>query len=277
MMFSQVYRLPTMSRSGLLRVLPLMSASSSVPKAGMSYRRRNHYIKDGSNETNISDEVRDLIRNQKTAENIDDWKRGPGIQDPIVYSMKDPDDIDDDQTPDMVYYPHKGEEIATDYKPSPVLLVKRVKPLAFQPFWHKEACEKLGLGEFSPLEKVVAVPNIPSMCYKLFAIKHLIEIIPLKFPMGFPEDEEFDPAACRITHKGEFLYDPKLKVDETAMKPQMPMKITKKDISYEGQKHWYRPWNSPLGNSNYDRDSSTVNPGLSNRKTDSTYVAKFKD
>ena len=37
---------------------------------------RNHPIEGGSNETNITEEVRDLIKNMRTAENIDEWQVG---------------------------------------------------------------------------------------------------------------------------------------------------------------------------------------------------------
>ncbi len=80
----------------------------------------------------------------RTADNVDEWKRGHGIQPPITFSMKDPEDIDDDQTPDMMYYPYKGEVLPEKFEASPVLLVKRVKSLKGQPYWHKETCERLG-------------------------------------------------------------------------------------------------------------------------------------
>jgi len=55
------------------------------------------YLRGGSNEANLSEEVRDLIKNKRTIDNIDEWKRGYGIGEPIKYSMKDPQDIDCDQ------------------------------------------------------------------------------------------------------------------------------------------------------------------------------------
>ena len=45
----------------------------------------------------------------------------------------------------MVYYPHKGDDFgerSREYRPSPVLLVKRVKTLKGQPYYHKQMCEK---------------------------------------------------------------------------------------------------------------------------------------
>ena len=44
----------------------------------------------------------------------------------------------------MEYYPHKGEELPADYSPSPVLLVKRVRSFATQPYWHKNTLDRLG-------------------------------------------------------------------------------------------------------------------------------------
>jgi hypothetical protein len=106
---------------------------------------RSYYIKDGSNPTNITDEIRDLVKNQKHAENVHEWKRGVGIGDPVRLDNKDDKDRDDDQMPDVVYFPHKGDDFverSKNYKASPVLLVKRLKPLAGQPYWHKETCER---------------------------------------------------------------------------------------------------------------------------------------
>jgi len=44
----------------------------------------------------------------------------------------------------MVYYPHTGEMWPENYKPSPVILVKRVKALQGEPYWHKETLERIG-------------------------------------------------------------------------------------------------------------------------------------
>ena len=114
---------------------------------------RNYYIKGGSNKVSgITDEVRDLVRNQKTHLNMDEWTRQPGIGDPVVFDMQDQRDFDDDQMPDMIYFPHKGEDFhkkSKEYQPAKVLLVKQIKTLRGQPYWHKETLERMGLGEFS--------------------------------------------------------------------------------------------------------------------------------
>ena len=157
---------------------------------------------------------------------MDEWKREPGIQDPLVFDMQIKEDIDDDQTENLIYFPHKGkqaslfrspnpnlksflpsgEKLDPDYEPSPVFLVKRVKTFKRVPYYHRETCFKLGLGEDTAPDKLIVVPNIPSMCSKLYSIKHLIEVILVKFPMGIPDDEDFDPAACRYVSKSLRLF-----------------------------------------------------------------------
>ena len=63
----------------------------------------------------ITEEVRDLIKNVKHAENIDEWTKGYGIGEPKEVKTWRPNwdnDIDDDQHFDMKYYPHKGKIIS---------------------------------------------------------------------------------------------------------------------------------------------------------------------
>ena len=159
------------------------------------------------------------MKNQRHAENRDQWAIEPGIGEPIQFDMRNEEDIDDDQSPNLIYWPHKGniffrkdllffcclfrqflfpgEVLDPDYKPSPVFLVRRVKKLSGVPYYHRETLGKLGIGEDNHLEKMIVVPNLPTMCAKLYSVKHLIEVKPLTFPMGFPDDDEFDPSACR--------------------------------------------------------------------------------
>ena len=56
---------------------------------------------------------------------------------------------------------------------------------------------RLGLGYYQHVDRMVVVPNTPSMLTRLYTIKHIIEIIPIKFPMGFPDDEVGDNSTYR--------------------------------------------------------------------------------
>ncbi|XP_059091820.1 uncharacterized protein LOC131887275 [Tigriopus californicus] len=240
----------------------------------------SYYLKDGSNPNPISNETRHLLQNQKHVLDMPDWERGPGIQDPLVYPMKDPLDRDDDQTYDITYWPHKGQVMAEEFQdPSPILLVKRVRTLICQPYYHKEACERLGLGQFAPMEKIAVLPNTPTMCWRLVPIKHLIEIIPLTFPMGYPSNEEFDPACCRINQKGEFYYHPKLKKEDQSLFPQHEMCISDANIEREANHNYYKTSTtiSPMGNANFHRDTSTTNREMNDWHSDASFKIKFKE
>ena len=84
----------------LRRRLPLtcLVRSSLAPRRRtMAGAGRNYYIKDGSNPTGITDEVRDLVKNQRTAYNIDEWRKQTGIGEAVRLDNQDDDDIDDDQ------------------------------------------------------------------------------------------------------------------------------------------------------------------------------------
>ena len=39
----------------------------------------------------------------------------------------------------------------------------------------------------------------------------------------------FDPKSCRINHKGEFVFDDKLKVKDKSLEHETPMKLNEKD------------------------------------------------
>ena len=134
-----------------------------------------------------------------------------------------------------------------------------------------------GIGLDAPMDKIAVVPNTPTMCYKLFSVKHLVEIIPLKFPMGFPSDEEFDAAACRINSRGEFYYHPKLKVENERLEGGERMAISEEAIFKFCYQNWYKPFNSPLGNSNYDRDTRKRDPSRWNRSTDPATKIHFRE
>ena len=74
------------------------------------------------------------------------------------------------------------------------------------------------------------------MCLKLYTVKHLVEIIPLRFPNGEPPSgEEFDPAACVINHRGEFIYHPEIKAEKKILEPENPLVVSEEDAVKEAR------------------------------------------
>ena len=126
------------TRLGALGLCNATSKTSQLEMRRGMAENRFYPIKGASNETGITQEVRDLIRNVKHAENIETWEREKGAPEPITFEYLKPTkgDIDNDQYTDMTYYPHRGEDMTqwNEEEPSLVLLVERVQPLHGQPW-----------------------------------------------------------------------------------------------------------------------------------------------
>lgn len=255
----------------------------SISQSRSMARGRNYYVKGASKDPGISEAARDLIANVRHAENIEEWKKEPGIGEPIKFSQyrEHPEDIDNESDLDMTYFPHKGEAPwPEDYQPSPVLIVKRVKSLRGQPWWHKMDCERIGLGPYTKLSATIAVPNLSYYTALLYRIKHLVEITPVQFPDGLPDPKEFDARNAKVTHDGKFLYQSKIGDEAKVLLNEGPvpadqMKITKKTHSYEAKMAWSRPWNSPYGNANYNRDNSFRKPASKDHISDPSRKVSF--
>merc|ERR1711892_1465788 len=92
--------------------------------------------------------------------------------------------------------------------PSPVLMVTRVKNLYGEPYYIKMYCEQLGLGHLEDITRKVFLPNLPSVGLLLYKIKHIVQITPITFPQGMPEDFDPDKYGFKLKENGEFIVTP---------------------------------------------------------------------
>ena len=171
-----------------------------------------------------------------------------------------------------------AEKNKEGYKTPTVLLVERVKPMRGEPWYHKEILERLGLGDWTYEGKRVAVPNMSFYTSKLYQIKHMIKITPVTFPQGLPDREEFDPKMAKVTIDGQFLYHPKIKEENLKIESGCPpdrLKIKEATYKAEANSHWNSPYNSPLGNSNYSRDTTCFAPEKRDFQSDHTTKEKY--
>ena len=65
----------------------------------------------------------------------------------------------------------------------------------------EETIHVLGLGSKENMNKIVFLPNIPSVTSMLFKIKHLVKITPVTFPHGIPEDFHPDSHGYNLNKK----------------------------------------------------------------------------
>jgi len=182
----------------------------------------------------------------------------------------------------LKYYPHTGEDLPlASSPPSPVLMVTKIKKLKGEPYWIKLYCEQIGLGGRqghgrTGVDRVgdrVFLPNLPSVCMLLYRIKHVIDIQPVTFPNGMPDDFDPETHGFKLTHRGEFIVEgPPVESDASLASRAEWMKIDKEHIDKEARKHWDKPFNSPLGNSNYAVNTGMLRPS----KADPEFVKNQK-
>ncbi|KAF2357565.1 Armet protein [Trinorchestia longiramus] len=103
----------------------------------------------------------------------------------------------------------------------------------------KESCStaKDGNGD------VVIVKNIPEVNEKLYLVKHLVEIKPVKLPPNLPLDA--DPSHCRFTEDAELIYSPDLAVTPDQLEDPEDMATVKphnKLIAKDCVQRWDRAW-----------------------------------
>jgi hypothetical protein len=122
-------------------------------------------------------------------------------------------------------------------------------------------CTQVGLGggrtknpEARKIGRRVFLPNLPSVGLLLYKIKHVVDIQPITFPCGMPEDFHPDRHGFRLTSRGEFVVSgPPAETPESVAGRAHWMKIGPDHINREARKHWDDGFGTPLGNSNYHR------------------------
>jgi len=274
-------------------MLKIWTSIARPPGAPLTFARcmasgRGRYVKGGSNKQDVSPETKQLLEHARDPDDLS-WQHGPGIQEPMEMDLTTEErkramqykvkykgwkiNTGEDK---VTYYPHAGEEIPQD-PPSPVLMVEKIKNLQGEPYWLKDYCEQLGLGTQEKIGKMAFLPNTPSVGLLLFKIKHLVKITPVTFPNGMPDDFSPDTHGFRLTSKGEFIVTdrPAESLDSIAMRADW-MKITKDMIYKEARKHWVKPWNSPLGNSNYHVDNRWLDPAKASSQFEKNKPKKQK-
>ncbi|XP_071530137.1 uncharacterized protein mRpL30 isoform X2 [Panulirus ornatus] len=143
------------------------------------------------------------------------------------------------------YYPRFPDEVDPPYDPAPLHLVTRVRCLKKKPWWDKEIMKKLGLD--GKRSDVAIVKNNPENNAMLWRVKYLVKITPLRIPADLPDDA--DPRCCFLKETGEFIYSPRVKVEDSALEEDPKISKTKWTnlfIDKHTRKNWDYPWQLKL-------------------------------
>lgn len=286
-------------RQSVIRFFPNLFASNSPQSRNLfistvyeADKNRSRYIKGGSNRQDISPETKELLKHARDPDDMSS-QLGYSIEEPITMDLSTEERTRalqyevpylgyasevNNGTDSIKYYPYSEEEISNT-PPSPVLMVTKVKNLKGEPYWVKDFCQQIGLHNANfgqgtiKIGKRVFLPNLPSVVLILYRIKHVVDIQPVTFPNGMPDDFHPEKHGFKLTHKGEFIVEgpPKESLESIAARADW-MKITTDHISKEARRHWDNQYSSPLGNHNYHNNPALLDP----RKSDSQFVRNQK-
>jgi large subunit ribosomal protein L30 len=99
-------------------------------------------------------------------------------------SRKDPEGI---KYYGFTYFPRFPGEKDPPVEPTKLFMVRRIRSLYGCPYWEKKWIMGLKLDD---RRSVAIIKNTPMNTSRLYKVKHLIEVIPIKTPHGMPDKPE---------------------------------------------------------------------------------------
>ncbi|XP_022196116.2 39S ribosomal protein L30, mitochondrial [Nilaparvata lugens] len=143
----------------------------------------------------------------------------------------------------FTYYPRSPYEVDKKMDPPKLWMVQRIKPFAGNHWILKDILTAIGLGVDAKISKVVAVKNIPEFNAKLYRIKHLVKITPIKFINGEPTAEDIN--YCNLNEWGEFTITKKIdskRLEQTEKFINDPMHLDSDTKRKQSRLKWINPW-----------------------------------
>ncbi|KAF5275200.1 hypothetical protein FQR65_LT04232 [Abscondita terminalis] len=145
------------------------------------------------------------------------------------------------QYPGFKYYPRDPDFKDPPYEASKLFKVQRIKPFKGAHGWEKHILEEFKLD--GKQSDIAIVKNIPENNARLWRIKHLVKIVPITFPNGFPGDT----TGTYLKENGELLVAKSLQVhqDKLLATEKFQTDIKKMDgdtLRRESRKRWNTGW-----------------------------------
>ncbi|KAL3270694.1 hypothetical protein HHI36_021222 [Cryptolaemus montrouzieri] len=143
------------------------------------------------------------------------------------------------QYPGFKYYPRHPDFKDPPYEPTKLFRVQRIKPLKGVPYFEKSILKDFKLD--GKLSDVVILKNMKETNMKLWKIKHLIQIKPVTFPNGFPEDTN----GTYLEENGELVIIQKISSEKMQLAEQFQKNVGKMDgdtLRRDSRKKWLSGW-----------------------------------
>lgn len=151
----------------------------------------------------------------------------------------------------------------TPIEPAKLFRVERIKPVRGNPFWERRILRDLGIIEVPKLfgrlmclnlltrsffqrgKYVAIVKNIPENNARLWKIKHLIHITPIRFPFGEPTLEDVNHTLLK--ENGECIVTKKIAVDEVRIQATEtfqndPTRLDRETVKKDLRQKWLTAW-----------------------------------
>ncbi|KAF5274389.1 hypothetical protein FQA39_LY07269 [Lamprigera yunnana] len=145
------------------------------------------------------------------------------------------------QYPGFTYYPRHPDFKDPPYEASKLFRVQRIKPLKGCPYWEKNILAEFKLD--GKQSDIAIIKNIPENNARLWRIKHLVRIVPITFPNGFPDSA----TGTYLQENGELVVSKLLvpKEDKLLALEKFENDIKKLDgdtLRRESRKRWNIGW-----------------------------------
>ncbi|KAK9502442.1 hypothetical protein O3M35_011221 [Rhynocoris fuscipes] len=146
------------------------------------------------------------------------------------------------QYPGFVYYPrHPDKHEDPPYEPTKLLMIQRVKPFKGNAYWLKRILKELKLD--GKRSDIAIVKNIPENNARLYKIKHLIKITPIKTPKGISDDCTMGylrEDGVYLSGKTLAANDDRLRITEDFQTD--PARLDADTLIKQSRDKWNNPW-----------------------------------
>lgn len=113
------------------------------------------------------------------------------------------------------------------------------------PYWEKDILQDLRL--LGRSEEIVILKNIPEINRRLWRVKHLVEIVPITFPDGFPNDNR----GTYLKENGELVVKKELipcenSLQKTEIYRNNPKRLDGATLKRDSDLKWQKGWSGTV-------------------------------